>query len=162
MSNDSSEIKIYKTKSGQLAAKTPYHPDLPSKFRALGGQWHGNSGVWVFDLRDEARVRAVVEEVFGSLEKSGRLVTLRYKVTNGSGDPLRLAGRVIAERRSRDSAVSLAHSVVVVEGEFPSSGGSRNNPRIGLRYGDAVIVEIRDVDANVAARMVEEGAEIVE
>jgi len=161
MSNNSSEVRIYKTKAGGIAAQTPYHPDLPKRFKALGGKWHSDAGVWTFDIRDEARVRAVVEDVFGSLEESGRLVTLRYKVTNASGNPVRLAGRVIAERRGRDSAVALGRGVVVVEGYFPNSGGSRNNPSIGLHYGDAVIVEIRDVDANVAAKMVAEGAEII-
>lgn len=159
MFNDSSEIKIYKTKAGGIAAQTPYHPDLPKRFKALGGKWHSDAGVWTFDLRDEARVRAVVEDVFGPLEKSGRLVTLRWTVS-ARYNPARLAGRVIAERRGRDSAVSLAPGVVVVQGEFPNSGGSRNNPSLGISTGD-VVVEIRDVDSNIAAKMVEEGAEIV-
>lgn len=161
MSNDSSEIKVFKTQSGKLAARTPYHPDLPKRFKALGGKWNDMSRVWVFDLRDEERVRAVVEEIFGSLIPSGRKVSLRYRITRADGSPVRLAGRVIADRRDRDRAVSLAEGVVVVEGDFPDSGGSRNYPHIGLAVGQGVVVEIRDVDANVAAKMVEEGAEIV-
>lgn len=154
------DISIYKTKAGGIAAKTPYHPDLPAKFRALGGKWHDGARVWTFDIRDEARVRAVVEDIFGPLEKSGQVVTLRWEVS-ARYNPARLAGRVIAERRGRDEDVRLGSGVVVVSGAFPRSGGSRNNPALGHSTGD-VVVEIRDVDANVAAKMVEEGAEIVQ
>lgn len=162
MSNDTNEIKIYKTKAGGIAAQTPYHPDLPARFRALGGKWHADAGVWTFDARDEARVRAVVEEVFGAVEPSGRKVTLRYRLEGRYvQNPLRLAGRVIAERRGRDVAVRLAAGVVVVEGEFPRRAGSAKYPEV-LGSGDAdVVIEIRDVDEAVAAKMVAEGAEIV-
>lgn len=118
------------------------------RFKALGGKWNEPSRVWVFDQRDEARVRAVVEDVFGSLESSGRLVTVRWQVSDRY-NPARLAGRVIAERRGRDEDVRLGAGVVIVSGEFPSRGGSRNNPALGS---SSVIVEIRDVDANIAAK----------
>lgn len=160
MSNNTNEIRIYKTKADGIAAQTPYHPDLPSKFRALGGKWHPNAGVWTFDVRDEARVRAVVESIFGPLESSGRLVTLRWTI-DGRHNPARLAGRIIAERRGRDARVQLGAGVVVIEGEFPRSGGSVKHPGLGLGSGQVVVVEVRDVDAHVASRMVEEGAEII-
>jgi len=56
--------------------------------------------------------------------------------------------------------VRLGVGVIVVDGEFPRSGGSAKHPALGISTGE-VVVEIRDVDANIAAKMVAEGAEIV-
>lgn len=156
-----SDVEIYQNNGGRLAVKTPYHPDMPARFRALGGKWQDDARVWTFDIRDEARVRAEVEAVFGSTVPTGRTVTLRWDVSNRY-NPARLAGRVIAERRGRDAEVRLGDGVVVVEGKFPHSGGSAKYPALWNTGHDGVVVEIRDVDEGVAAKMVDEGAEIVQ
>jgi len=146
--------------SGQRYVRTPYHPDLPAKLRALGGKWNDLNKAWVYDPRDEERVRAAVESIFGSTTPSGRVVTVRWQVS-GRYNPARLAGREIAWRPGRDTEVRLGRGVVVVEGEFPRSGGSSKYPALWNSSHPGVVVEIRDVDYNVAQRMVDEGGEIV-
>lgn len=141
-------VKVYKTKDGRVALSSPYHPSLPAKAKALGGKWYADPGIWAFDARDEERVRDLAREVYGTDGEEVPTVTVRYRL---SGDDyyrrsLFKFGRELATRSYRDSDVRLGEGVIVVEGKFDSSGGSRRNPRLS---GDKVILEVRDVPAGL-------------
>jgi hypothetical protein len=86
----------------------------------------------------------------------GQLATVRVNMDDlhYSGQELRLAGRRLAWRPSRDEQVRLAEGVVVISGGFPASGGSVKNPR--LTEEDGTVLEIRDVPLPVAQKMTEE------
>lgn len=142
-------VKVYHTKGGDVALATPYHPDLPTKAKALGGRWNPEARVWVFDLRDEERVRALAREVYGTDGTPTRTVTVRWAPygTDWYANPMYKFGREVATRRSRDDAVRLGAGVVVVEGQLPGRGGSAKHPSIG--GADGVVFEIRDVPADL-------------
>jgi hypothetical protein len=129
----------------------PYEPTMPSKARAIGGRWDANAKTWVFDLRDEERVRELAREVYGTDGTASRTVTVRLSDPEGyapySGE-LYLFGRMIARRRGRDEPVRLGDGVIIVSGGFADSGGSVKNPRLEAQEG--TVLEVRDVPADHA------------
>ena len=150
------QVKV--TVSGsKVSVVSPYSPEFPPRAKELGGKWRAPA--WEFDARDEERVRALLMEVYGTDGRPVETVTIRYRIGTERYESKRrelwVAGRQVARRPGRDSQVILGDGVVVVEGSFPSSAGSRANPQIG---GDGVVLEIRDVPAS----LVPAAAEIVE
>jgi hypothetical protein len=149
------------TADGRTTVHSPYHPGWPSQARALGGRWSG--GAWVFDSRDEERVRALAREVYGTdgSPDPGGTVSVRIQVCDVQGErgghPARLYefGRLIATRFGRDEEPRLADGVVLIEGGFGRSAGSHNYIRLGPEEG--TVVEVRDVPRTVA---VDHGLEI--
>lgn len=127
-----------------VTARTPYHPDFPKKARAIGGKFRG--GAWTFDARDEQRVRDLCREIYGTDGTPVDTVTVRISTSSAPDESAWWAfGRMIAERRYRDSAVRLGDGVVIVAGGFPQRGGSMKYPRLDAYEG--TILEIRDVPA---------------
>ncbi|MFK0294791.1 hypothetical protein ACIQU6_30565 [Streptomyces sp. NPDC090442] len=152
------------TENGKTCVESPYHPDWPSEARNLGGKWSG--GVWVFDARDESRVRELAREVYGTdgTPDPGGNVTVRIPLVvdvrgPGNGRPATLYryGRTIATRFGRDEEPRLGDGVILVEGGFTGSAGSRSYIELGPL--DGTVVEVRDVPRSLAE---EHGLEIVE
>src|SRR3954454_15107857 len=52
-------------RDGKIAVRSPYHPQFPARARQLGGTWDAGRLIWLFDAREEERVKALCEEVFG-------------------------------------------------------------------------------------------------
>jgi hypothetical protein len=135
--------------------KSPYHPDLPAKARALGGRWVDAARQWSFDARDVERVRALCRDVYGEdgteREEDRERYTLRVNVcaiSDQNGPSLWFAGREIMRRPGRDAAIRLGPGCVLVSGTLPARGGSANHPRLGIPCGsehEPVVLEIRDV-----------------
>src|SRR3954470_17819016 len=44
-------------RDGKIAVRSPYHPQFPARARQLGGTWDTGRLIWLFDARDEERVR---------------------------------------------------------------------------------------------------------
>ena len=51
---------------GKVFVKSPYHPRWPEQARAIGGSWHANTKLWVFDASRLDKVQALAVEVYGS------------------------------------------------------------------------------------------------
>ncbi|MFC2623903.1 MAG: hypothetical protein ACFN0W_04760 [Propionibacterium acidifaciens] len=147
--------------TNSIVLYAPYNLDFVGRARQLSGRWDRTARGWRFDARDEALVRDLAIEFFGTDgSPETLLVTARLDLTGRSriDEPqIVVAGRIVAERRERDAEVHLADGVIVASGEFAASGGSMKRPAIGEAAG--VVLEIRDVPARAAAR---EGLEIVE
>jgi hypothetical protein len=141
------------TDGGKTTVRSPYHPDWPAEARRLGGKWSG--GAWVFDSRDEDRVRALARDTFGTdgSPDPGGTVTVRVAVTDAMGEKggkpaaLYLYGRLVATRYARDNEPTLGPGIVLVSGGF-GDGGSHNYLKLGPL--DDTFVEIRDVPRVVA------------
>ena len=152
---------------GRVTLSAPYHPDLPARAKSLGGRWHSASKSWSFDARDEERVRALAVEVYGAVEgDETAVVSLRVKLSGSydevyaGDDSVWVAGREIARRLGRDMPVQLGRGVVVVDGNFSTSAGSRKSPAV-MRGGPHVVLELRDVPTPLAhAAVAEHGAAV--
>lgn len=149
------------TENGKTVLASPYHPDLPAQARKLGGRFNRASSTWVFDARDEARVRDLARAVYGTDgETAVELVTVRLDMNRLYGEPdLWFAGRRIARRPARDSAVRLGDGVIVVEGGFASSGGSMKYPSLAAK--DGTVLEVRDLPRTAVEAEDSDGVEIV-
>lgn len=152
-------VKTVNMKNGEQKVKleSPFHPDMSREARAIGGDWNGGAKAWYFDVRDEQRVRNLAIKLFGT-DGSAPIDLVDVRVTlsgRGSQEEWRF-GRLLAKRWSRDAPVSLGDGVVVIEGQFSKSGGSRNYPRVDW-IGDSITLEVRDVPRS----MVDDDTEIV-
>jgi hypothetical protein len=150
------------TANGKTTVEAPYHPDWPALARKLGGQRPGR--VWVFDSRDEERVRELAREVYGTdgTPDAGGTVTVRIGVGDVRGEKggrpatLYRYGRKIATRFGRDQEPRLGEGVVLISGGFAGSAGSHNYIELGPL--DDTVVEVRDIPRSVA---VDHGLKIV-
>lgn len=138
-------------RDGKIYAESPYHPALPSPAKKLGGKWQ--TPYWVFDERDDERVRAMYKEIYGTDgDDAPDLVTLRITVKDEPWSAWRtgvfLAGRLIARATERDSGAILGNGVVIIEGKEPTSGGSLVNWSTIIREG--TVLELRDVPRAIA------------
>lgn len=153
-------LTTVKARSGGELLKlvSPYHPDLVPEARRLNGRWDGDRKAWYFDPRDAEALRAVVARVYGidplAPPATDELVNVRVRLSGSAyyGASVFLLGRELASRPSRDSRVRLGQGVVVLEGEFPESGGSVKHPDLWSRHGSSgdVLLEVRDVPRAVA------------
>jgi DNA repair protein RadC len=64
---------------GRIVVGTPYHPNFPARARLLGGDWDALRHVWIFDAREDDRVRSLCREIYGT---DG---TLPIRDADGSG-----------------------------------------------------------------------------
>ena len=154
------------TNGTKLAVTAPYHPDFPTRAKKIGGRWDAGSKTWTFDARDEARVRKLCVDVYGTdgsplapedllTVRAPASVCERRHSTFGGSRPTSfwLASREVAHARGRDSGATLGDGVVVLKGGF-SSGGSVKNP--SCTYRDGTVFELRDVPRAAAAKVHEE------
>lgn len=144
---------------GVLTLVAPYNRALSPAARTIGGRWCPTTKAWRFDARDEEKVHALARSIYGLDGTEDPFDTVTARVPTASYEYERVvtvAGRIVAERRQRDYAVDLAHGVVIAEGHYSSSGGSRATPLIGPN--DAVL-EVRDIPRRAA---LEAGLTIVE
>jgi len=56
---------------GRIVVCTPYHPNFPARARVLGGDWDALRHVWIFDAREDDRVRALCREIYGTDSADG-------------------------------------------------------------------------------------------
>jgi len=153
-----SDVKIVKNES-KVALTSPFHPDLPARAKNLGGKWDGDKRVWTFDARDEERVRQMCREVYGTDGTPMQTVTIRMRLDGSQPQTIWQFGREIVTRPGRDERIRLGDGVVLIEGAFAASGGSRQYPAIGILKAP-VVLEVRDVPLEMARMAVElEGLE---
>ena len=142
-----------------ITLQSPYADALPPAARRIGGRWDPAARVWRFDARDEQRVRDLAIDIYGTDGTDDDTVTVTIDLS-GRGridEPtITVAGRVVAERRWRDSDVRLADGVIITAGDFAPCGGSKRRPAIGEA---PVTLEVRDIPRTAALR---EGLEIIE
>ena len=144
------DIQLTKT-NGKIAITSPYSAAYVRDIKQIGGKWNPTSKTWTVDERDEDRLNTVLAQHFGwnPEQGEGELVTFRITLTgrNAYTREYTIAGRRIAYRAYRDSAPILADGVVIVEGNFTSSGGSKAGPMLfdaKTPQGKAVTLEVRD------------------
>ena len=56
--------KIIVTIRGEkILVSSPYHPQLPSCAKSVGGRWDGKQKAWKYSVRDMVAVRKVYEDI---------------------------------------------------------------------------------------------------
>lgn len=143
-----------------IRVSAPYDATFPPAARKINGKWNQPHapGVWMFDIRDEGRVRQLCRDVYGTdgSDADQPRVTLRVPVPWGdkwTGGEFRPAGQALVWRGARDVDVRFADGVVVVAGGFPGSGGSMRYPHLEPQGG--TVIEVRDLLAAAAQKIVD-------
>ena len=132
------------TSETKVKVYSPFNREFINEAKKLNGKWDGSA--WVFDPRDEQRVRDICKDIYGYGYSVDNAVTVQVKYSRINEQALWRFGRKILERGARDWNVKLGDNVVIVSGSFGSSGGSRRYPVIGASVGDdPVVLEIRNV-----------------
>lgn len=166
-------IKII-TNNNKVYLYSDYTPELPSKAKMIGGRWNSAEKAWVFSLRDLDLVKKLSNEVYGwdddplhdirlRIGDAQGLDTRDFESFDGSApNALRIKGRLIAQRKERDAAVQLGNDVLLIQGEFADSGGSRVNPRVFDSVCENMILEIRNCYQGLLDALPSDCYEIVE
>lgn len=142
----------------EVRAVTPYHPTFVTGAKDIGGNWQPPA--WVFDPRDEQRVRDLCVRIYGTDGAPTPTVSLRVRLGGWSGHQTAwIAGRRVAHRAVRDSRIQLGEGVVLIEGKLTSSGGSIANPRLGSDL-DGTYVEVRDVPEQMAVDLAAKDSDV--
>ena len=147
-------------RGSEIKVTSPFNLNFVDAARNLGGTW--SKPHWVFDFRDEARVRDKLIDIFGtdgSPDLNADVVTLRVTAHDGISQlhgAVVIAGRVVAQAWSRDSDAKLGEGVVFLSGGA-ASGGSVENWRTFVTN-DSVF-EIRDVPRAKALKTIEDNQE---
>lgn len=142
--------------NGQLVVRSPYNTHFIEMAELAGGRYQG--GDWVFDARDEQRVREICMDAYGNDGIRADTCTVRVEFDrddDAHADSIQLAGRPIAKASGRDSGATLSPGVVILEGGFTSGGSSKNwTTRVKDKK---TVVLIRDFPREKAQRCIDKG-----
>lgn len=138
-----------KINNDKLEAFSPYHPDLPSKAKKLGGKWDAYSKCWKFDVQDLELVTDLYSKVYGAVDSPTikqpvKLVTVKLESLQKDSSyqsGLYIGGRCIGSATGRDSGARQGEGIVFHTGSI-TSGGSVKNWRTILNEGS--VFEIRN------------------
>jgi hypothetical protein len=129
-----------------LLVYSQYNPAFVRRSHNLGGKWNDELKAWIFDSRDEMRIRKLCIDVYGTDgSPTETLYTIQAKANidiEVSLNSIYFAGHQIARAWGRDSGAKLGEGVLLLEGEI-GSGGSRNYWLTRIKS-DSVI-EIKDL-----------------
>lgn len=134
-----------------ISVTAPYDAAFVRQARRAGGRWNRQARSWVFDARDRGAVEAALAECYGWAPQGAQTGDFRITLTssNAGGREVRILGRRVARRWRRDDDVALGEGVAVVDGDFPSRGGSHSSPAV-LDPGDGdVTLVVRDLPLTV-------------
>ena len=150
------------TTATTISVEAPYNAAFVSAAKRLGGKW--SAPKWVFDIRNEQRVRAACMEHYGTdgLQPMDA-VTLRIVFRPNHYEDrgaITVGGREVARAFNRDSGAKLADGIVVLDGGF-TSGGSMKNWETRVRSAGATVL-MRDVPRVLADRLIADGESGVE
>ncbi len=141
----------------EVIVKAEYNSIFVQKAKAYRGKWQAPH--WVFDVRDEQRIRDLCKDVYGSDGVTSETVTLRIewrRATYVNCGAFFVHGRKIAGVREGIPPARLGHGIILLEGGF-DSGGSRKNWETTVEAGTVVLV--RDFPAGRAKELIEEQTE---
>lgn len=138
----------YREADGKVHVRSPYSAEFVRLAKQSGGKWDAAGKAWVWDMANADLAKRAVLDCYGIDVDDGiapSLVTVEVDAGALPEDDGRLLldGVTLARRYGRDDPVRLASNVVVIEGAFPSYGGSRAHPAVCA--GEGTWLRVRDV-----------------
>lgn len=151
-------------KNNKVYLQGEYTPELPAKAKRIGGRWNPSEKAWTFDPKDIERVKRLAKKVYGWEEETGEKMDVQIRISNEdkpdaimaydfdnfkgcTESEWRIAGRLLASRKTKFSEVKLEENVVLVDGDFADRGGSASHPSIydiNVQQDLNVVLEVRE------------------
>lgn len=113
---------------GRIHIRGPYSDSNNATWRSLGGKFSG--GAW--EIPDNETTRGKIAEMFGAKADIITALVPGDKIPRSYSSIEQIGGYVLAQRRSRDSAVQMPNGVSLHAGIFRPRGGSVKNPSVAL------------------------------
>ncbi len=110
----------------RILAQTPFDAEFVEGAKRLAGKWRGGS--WIFPGSQEARVRDLCRQVYGTDGSPGETATLRVRMNQDLSierDGFRIGGRLLAKADGRDTGARLGEDVVLLRGDIGSGGSDQ-------------------------------------
>lgn len=124
--------------NGKMKVESPYNKEFVARAKQLGGKW--SAPYWVFSEDNEDFVRTALMAIYGEDGTPSETVKIDVRLEDKYyGQEIIVAGRCIARRRGRDSAVSMENGAILVSGGFEGRGGSVRRPSIDKPKGETII-----------------------
>jgi hypothetical protein len=142
------KLEVAKLTDGRkvLAVTSPKSAEFVAGSRKLGGRWSESSKRWLFDLRDRARVEALLHACYGTTDSATAALCSLLITLPAEGHTLEcrigLAGRELARVYDRDGGAKIGVGVRVETGRMWSAG-SKKNPALCWSAGTVLLV--RDI-----------------
>ena len=127
---------------GKIKVQSEFNRDFISKAKQIQGKW--DAPYWVFPEKVADRLDKILMDVYGEGFQEVPKVEIEIDLDNfeKDNDDLTYKGLTIATRRYRDSSVILKYDAYVIDGNFLSSGGSRQYPAVTWADGTKLRVSV--------------------
>lgn len=121
-------VKVIKV-NGKIKVTSPFHSELPSRARALGGKFDKSSKEWVFNEKAYDEVKVVYEEIYGEFDAPVEKVDVKIRLKDSIAaeqKSIYICGVQIARAFDRDGGAKTSENCVLNDC-CATSGGSRKN-----------------------------------
>ena len=120
-----------------------------------GFELRWNAPYWVFPEENAEQVKALLMEIYAEDGTPQDTVDVMVNISAlEDDDVLSLCGRILCSRRYRDGAVKLGSGVMLMQGGFPTRGGSSKYPRVAPEEG--TVLKVKNVPVSVYERIKKE------
>ena len=136
--------------NGKIKVQSEYNRDFITRAKSIQGKW--NSPYWVFPEENINELREILLDIYGECgelaDEAPVTVTVDLNLDDYDyGADIKIGGVTVVKRRYRDSDVIYSDNVMLISGGFPSSGGSRQNPRVYPYKG--TVIRVKDIPARL-------------
>lgn len=114
----------------KIKVQSDFNRNFINKAKQIQGKW--DAPYWVFPEKVADRLDKILIDVYGEgfQEVPKVEIEINLDIFKNDGCNLTYKGLTIATRRCRDSSVILKSDAYVIDGNFLSSGGSRQYPAV--------------------------------
>lgn len=161
---------IVKQRDGKLCVKCDFNRDFINEVKSLGGTWH--SPYWCVPEENGEQLSILLLRIYGEdgteQERVTVVVLLDFLKEDRANAVYRMDGKILCQRRTRDSRVQLGEDVVLLSGGFGDSGGSSSrplvnaNPKTSLRVSNVPMLLFERFKDSPGVRLYEEKPETTE
>ncbi|MDD2321238.1 MAG: hypothetical protein PHO83_14435 [Geobacteraceae bacterium] len=115
-----------KVNNSRIVVTSMYNTLFVAEAKNIDGKWSETAKAWVFDVRDEQRVRDLCMKYYGTDGVVNDLCTLKVKWLEDEKSKICSAitvyGRPVAKAKGRYTGATLQDGIVLIEGAFTSGG----------------------------------------
>lgn len=125
--------------NGKIYLTLNYNPDFTGKLkRYCAAKWQPDSKEWMIDEEFEKKANELLLKEYGFKMDSEEKIQVEYMASdfyNTKTGVIEIEGIIVVKRYYRDQDVETYRDTVILEGGFPSRGGSAKYPDVSPEKG---------------------------